>query len=179
MAKTDSATIETPAIDSGLPDWKEHLLFWGIAGIGIAADLWSKTAVHNWLKDLPGQVHPVINSCLQFVLRENTGAAFSMAQGKTGLLSVISMAAMVAVVCFFLFGKVRSRPLQVALALFLAGIVGNLYDRLFNPGGVRDFIDAYWGKYHWPAFNIADSMLCVGVGILILTQFLPMKKKTQ
>lgn len=179
MVKSKPAETEDPSVDSGLPSWKEQSLFWGIAGVGIAADLWTKSAVHAWLKELPGQVYPVIDSCLQFVLRENTGAAFSMAQGRMKMLAIISLVAMLAVVGFFLFGKVRSRLLQISLALFLAGIVGNLYDRLFNPGGVRDFIDAYWGKYHWPAFNVADSMLCVGIGILILTQFLPMKKKPQ
>lgn len=172
------ADNEAPISDPLLPNWKEQALFWSIAGVGIAADLWTKSAVHAWLKDIPGQVYPVIDSCLQLVLRENTGAAFSMAQGRMGMLAIVSMVAMVAVVGIFLFGKVRSRLLQVALALFLAGIVGNLHDRLFNPGGVRDFIDAYWGKYHWPAFNVADSMLCVGMGILILLQFLPQRKKT-
>jgi signal peptidase II len=176
MAKPNPAENEVQAGDPLLPNWKEQALFWSISGVGIAADLWTKSAVHAWLKDLPGQVYPVIDSCLQLVLRENTGAAFSMAQGKTGMLAIVSMVAMVAVVGIFLFGKVRSRLLQVAMALFLAGIVGNLYDRAFNPGGVRDFIDAYWGKYHWPAFNVADSMLCVGMGILILTQFLPVRK---
>jgi signal peptidase II len=165
--------------ESILPDWKEQLLFWSIAGVGVAADLWSKSAVHEWLKGLPGEVYPVIKSCLQLVVRENTGAAFSMAQGKMGTLAIVSLVAMFVVVGLFLFGRVRSRLLQIALALFLAGIVGNLYDRAFNPGGVRDFIDAYWGKHHWPAFNLADSMLCVGMGILILTQFLPQKKKPQ
>jgi signal peptidase II len=178
MAKpTPPAENEVQPGDPLLPNWKDQALFWSIAGVGIAADLWTKSAVHAWLKELDGQVHPVINSCLQLVWRENTGAAFSMAQGKMGTLAIVSMVAMVAVVGFVLFGRVRSRLLQVALALFLAGIVGNLHDRLFNPGGVRDFIDAYWGKYHWPAFNVADSMLCVGMGILILLQFLPVKKK--
>jgi signal peptidase II len=179
MDKPKPEEIETNPEASLLPDWTEQLQFWSIAGVGIAADLWTKSAVHAWLKDLPGQVYPIIDSCLQLVLRENTGAAFSMAQGKMKILAIISMVAMVAVVGIFLFGKVRSRLLQAALALFLAGIVGNLHDRMFNPGGVRDFIDAYWGKYHWPTFNVADSMLCTGMGILVLLQFLPVKKKTQ
>ena len=90
-----------------LPDWKEQSLFWGIAGIGIAADLWTKSSVHAWLKTLPGQVYPVFDSWLQLVFRENTGAAFSMAQGKTGMLSIVSLVAMIAVVGFFLFGRIR------------------------------------------------------------------------
>jgi hypothetical protein len=138
MAKPNPpAEIEVQAGEPLLPNWKEQSLFWSIAGVGIAADLWTKSAVHAWLKDLPGQVYPVIDSCLQLVLRENTGAAFSMAQGKTGMLAIVSMVAMVAVVGFFLFGKVRSRLLQVALALFLGPAVqsgrgSGLYRRLLG-----------------------------------------------
>ena len=69
--------------------------------------------------------------------------------------------------------NIRHKLMQVALAMFTAGIIGNLYDRVFNNGGVRDFLDFYilenrwFNEYHWPAFNIADSMLCVAVGLLI------------
>ena len=59
-----------------------------------------------------------------------------------------------------------------ALALFLAGILGNAYDRVFNNGMVRDFIDVYHKDLHWPAFNVADSMLCAAVGLLLLSTLL-------
>ena len=60
--------------------------------------------------------------------------------------------------------------MHVALGLFTAGICGNLWDRIFNDGRVRDFIDiVYWPGKHWPAFNIADSMLCIGVGLMIIS----------
>ena len=64
----------------------------------------------------------------------------------------------------------------VALSLFAAGVAGNLYDRAFNDGLVRDFIDImYWPGKHWPAFNVADSMLCTAVGLLILSSLLSPK----
>lgn len=156
--------------DHGLPGWKDHGIFWAIAGSGIALDLWSKSAVHAWLKDKPNQSYSIIDGFLQFIIRENSGAAFSFAQGKSTMLMVIALAALVAVLCYFLFGGIRQRILQIAMALFLAGIVGNLYDRIFNQGCVRDFIDVYLGRHHWPTFNVADSLLCTGVGLLILSQ---------
>ena len=58
--------------------------------------------------------------------------------------------------------------MQISLGLITAGVVGNLYDRLFNEGRVRDFIDVYRGHWHWPAFNVADSLLCIGVGLIII-----------
>ena len=70
-----------------------------------------------------------------------------------------------------MFGNIRRRVMQVALGLFTAGILGNLYDRAFNDGKVRDFLDFFVGDHHWPAFNIADSMLCVAVGLLIIMSF--------
>jgi signal peptidase II len=60
---------------------------------------------------------------------------------------------------------------HVALGLFAAGVCGNLYDRIFNDGLVRDFIDVYYRQHHWPAFNVADSMLCIAVGLGIISCF--------
>ncbi len=175
------AEMESPEVriaDHRLPDWKDHFIFWGIAGTGLALDLWSKSAVHAWLKDKPNQTYSIIDGFLRFIIRENSGAAFSFAQGKSTMLMVIAMAAFIAVLCYFLFGGIRQRILQVAMAFFLAGIVGNLFDRIFNEGCVRDFIDVYIGRYHWPTFNVADSLLCTGVGLLILTQFFFSPKTT-
>ena len=63
--------------------------------------------------------------------------------------------------------------MAVALGLFTAGITGNLYDRAFNDGLVRDFIDVVIPviDYPWPAFNIADSLLCIAIGLLIICTF--------
>jgi signal peptidase II len=102
-------------------------------------------------------------------MRQNSGAAFSIATGQTSLLIMVSIVALIVVVAIFLFGNIHRKITQIALALFTAGIIGNLYDRFFNDGFVRDFIDVvYWPGKHWPAFNVADSMLCVAVGLLIV-----------
>ena len=82
--------------------------------------------------------------------------------------------AIIAVLAIFLFGRKLQLAVVLALGLFAAGICGNLYDRLFNDGNVRDFLDFYYKDWHFPAFNLADSMLTVAVFILILmTIFCP------
>lgn len=151
------------------PDAKAHRIFWSIVIIGTGADLWSKWAVFKWLTDVPGQEYFVIDRLFKLVMRQNSGAAFSIAEGRTGLLVAVSVVALAAVLGIFIFGRVHQRVIQVAMALFAAGITGNLYDRAFNEGFVRDFLDFYWRGHHWPAFNLADSMLCTAVGLLLLT----------
>jgi signal peptidase II len=152
-----------------LPPLQAHLLFWPIVVVGAGLDLWSKYAVFNWLSTEPGAEFSIINGFFKFVMRENSGAAFSIARDQTTMLVTVSIVALVAVVGIFLFGRIHRKLMQTGLALFTAGIIGNLYDRLFNDGYVRDFIDVYYGLHHWPAFNVADSMLCIAVGLLIIT----------
>ena len=151
------------------PDAKAHRIFWSIVIIGTGADLWSKWAVFKWLPGVPGEEYFVIDGLFKLVMALNNGAAFGIAEGKTGVLVAVSVIALVVVLCVFVFGRVHQRVVQVALALFTAGIIGNLFDRVFNDGCVRDFIDVlYWPDKHWPAFNVADSMLCIAIGLLII-----------
>ncbi len=156
------------------PSPSEHLVFWSIIVAGVASDLWSKTAVFKWLgwPETPNKVHHVVEGFFTIVMRENKGAAFSIASGQRVLLFSVSVIAMFVVVGIFLIGNIRQKLMQIALAMFMSGIVGNLYDRAFNDGKVRDFLDFYVGEHHWPAFNIADSMLCVAVGLLIIINFM-------
>jgi signal peptidase II len=65
---------------------------------------------------------------------------------------------------------------MAALSLLIAGAFGNIYDR-FAYGNVVDFLDFYWGGYHWPAFNVADIAVCVGIGLWLLAEFFQSKKK--
>jgi signal peptidase II len=146
-----------------------HVIFWFIFVVGLALDLWSKAAVFAWLGDGNGS-YPVIDGFLRIVTAHNPGAAFGIAAGKTSLLIAVSIVALIVVVGLFIISGKESRITHVALGLFAAGVSGNLYDRAFNNGLVRDFIDVvYWPGKHWPAFNMADSMLCVAVGLLIIS----------
>jgi signal peptidase II len=136
---------------------------------GLALDLWSKYAVFRWLSEKPDYRVSVIDGILSLVTALNEGAAFGIASGKKFMLVSISGAAIVVIIGVFLLTSGRQRIVQIALGLFGAGVCGNLWDRVFNGGLVRDFIDVmYWPGRHWPSFNIADLLLCVAVGLLIL-----------
>ena len=154
---------------SRFPDKTAHLVFWPIFIFGILADLWTKSAIFAWLLTEPKEEYTVIEGLFRLVRWENDGAAFSIAEGQRIMLVTISAVALVAVMGIFFFGKVHQRLMQVALAMFAAGITGNFYDRAFNDGLVRDFLDFFWNGHHWPAFNVADSLLCTAVGLLLIS----------
>jgi len=151
-----------------LPDLKAHLIFWPLAAAGILLDLWTKKAVFEWLESSQ-QAYSVINGYVELVRALNDGAAWGLFSGSTFFLSAISFFALGAVLVVFFFSARQPRLVHIALGFFAAGVSGNLFDRIFNDGLVRDFIDVSYGKYHWPAFNLADSFLCVGVGLLMVS----------
>jgi signal peptidase II len=149
-----------------LPDFSAHLIFWPLLIIGLTLDLWTKKAVFDWL-----QHHDsisVIDGFLRLVIAVNTGAAFGLFAGHSCWLIAMSVIALIVILVFFFFSRNEPRLFHVALGLFAAGICGNLYDRVFNDGLVRDFIDVYYRRYHWPAFNVADSLLCIAVVLGII-----------
>ncbi len=151
-----------------LPDAKAQLTFWSLLVVGLALDLWTKKVVFDWLEHR-GSVS-IINGFLQFVRALNNGAAFGILAGKPYLLATVSVVALIVIFAVFLFSRSRQRLVHIALGLFAAGVCGNLYDRIFNGGLVRDFVDVvYWPGKHWPAFNVADSLLCIGVGLLFIS----------
>ncbi len=149
------------------PDFKAHIIFWPLAIVGFTLDLWSKWALFKRLE--AGESYNIIDGFLQLTRSQNPGAAWGIFYEKTTLLIAVSSIALIAIIiAFFLSGK-QPRIVQAAMGLFAAGVSGNLYDRIFNNGHVRDFIDAYYRDFHWATFNVADSLLCVGVGLLIIS----------
>ena len=170
--ETDNTRNAGRAFSSGaershMPGLSEHLIFWPITILGLLFDLWSKNAVFNWLKNIPDSTYSIIDGFLQFLIAENSGAAFGMASGKTKMLVSVSVVALIVVLTVFFLSGRDHRLTHFGLALFTAGICGNLYDRLFNNGLVRDFIDVYRGNIHWPAFNVADSAISVGAALML------------
>lgn len=152
-----------------LPDRVAHLIFWPTAVVGVLLDLWTKHAVFAALRDRPDQSQAILDGILSFRLALNDGAAFGIAAGNRLFLVGVSTVALAIILGLFLFGAARQRLVQVAMGLFAAGVCGNLWDRAFNDGRVRDFIDVvYWPGRHWHTFNLADAMLCVAVGLFML-----------
>lgn len=97
---------------------------------------------------------------------ENTGAAWSMFAGRTGILTLVSAFA-AGLMLWYLLTKKPDRWTKAALVLMIAGAAGNFIDRLVL-GYVRDFMDFYIFGYDFPVFNVADMALTIGVIILIL-----------
>jgi signal peptidase II len=118
-----------------------------------------------------GEIHPVIPGVFDLRYIRNTGAAWGMMAGFSHWLVALSVAMLLAIVIFrrtFLSDTLIHR---IAAGLMIAGIVGNLIDRV-RLGYVVDFLDFYWQTHHFPAFNVADSAICTGVGLYMLSQFL-------
>lgn len=117
----------------------------------------------------------VITGFLNFAYAQNTGVAFSMLDdhGDTGRwgLSVVAFVAAILVLYFFWRTPRTDDRILGALALLLAGIAGNVTDRL-RLGFVIDFIDVQFGSWHYPTFNVADAAICIGAGLLLLDMVL-------
>ena len=107
------------------------------------------------------------------VLAHNSGAAFSFLAGASGWQREFFIVVTVTISCVLLWmlkSNSTNRVLSVALALVLGGAFGNLYDRVLH-GYVIDFVQWHVAGYYWPAFNIADSAICLGAGLMIFDSF--------
>ncbi len=137
----------------------------------IIADQISKTVMVNWL-DLYETV-PVL-PFFNLTMAHNTGAAFSFLAGAGGWqrwFFVVLAAVISAVLIIWMRRLAQTAKLEaISLALIIGGAIGNVLDRLIY-GYVIDFIDVYAGSYHWPAFNVADSAICIGAVLLIIDSF--------
>jgi signal peptidase II len=142
------------------------LRYFAIAIIVLLLDQLSKwSALSNLQMGIPEPVLPFMNWLLLF----NPGAAFSfLAQGsgwQRWFFTIIGLAAS-AYIIWLLYKSQSEKLLCIALSLILGGALGNVLDRVMY-GAVVDFIDLYYGNWHWPAFNIADSAICVGAALII------------
>ncbi len=137
--------------------------------------LWIMTtfALHEQQNIIPG--------VFDLVYVTNTGAAFGFLAGSKNLLRqafFVAVAVIALIVIVFAYGhlKRQGRIFVYALGLIAGGAVGNLIDRL-RFGSVVDFLDFYLGSYHWPAFNVADSAITVGVALFLLGTLLQHQKQ--
>ncbi len=149
-----------------------------VSALILLVDAWTKWLVSTRI-GLNDAV-PLVPNFFQLVHVRNTGAAFGIGANAQSqivpmLLNVGALAVFAVVVVYSFRSAVTARTLQVGLHLILGGAIGNLIDR-FHLGYVVDFLDVYlnWGgqTHHWPAFNVADSAICIGIALL----FLDMKK---
>lgn len=141
-----------------------------LSAIVIALDLYTKHLVQQAF--VYGE-HLPVTGFFDLVRYHNTGAAFSFladAGGwQHGFFTAVSTLAS-AVMVYLLVKHPQKKLFCFGLALVLGGALGNLYDRL-TLGYVVDFLLFYYQQWAWPAFNVADSAICVGVGLLMLDSF--------
>lgn len=135
-----------------------------------------RTHVGSW------ETYVVIPGFFNIVHTENSGAAFGLFaetenEWRTFFLLGLSILvlALVASVLWQSGTRAGGRWMRLGLSLALGGALGNMYDRLMH-GTVTDFLDFYAGTFHWPAFNVADSAITVGAGLLIIDMWLSRRK---
>lgn len=148
----------------------ERLLLTAVAVLVLALDQATKAWVVRNLA--PGQTRELaewLAPVLSFTYVTNTGVAFGLLQGLGDVLMVVAFLTIALILVFS-----RNLPpgqwlLHFAMGLQLGGALGNLTDRIFR-GAVVDFIDLnFWPLHHWPIFNVADTSIVLGVGLLVLT----------
>ena len=123
---------------------------------------------------------PVIPGFFRLTHVKNRGAAFGIFADSTSpmkieVLILLSVVALV-VVLLLLWEQPGARRIGLGLALILGGALGNLFDRLAH-GSVVDFLEFYLRGFHWPAFNVADSAIVIGAGLLVLDMLLTRSPK--
>jgi signal peptidase II len=129
-----------------------------------ASDQLSKLWVRAHLA--PGE-SLLLTDRLSFVNIENTGSAFGLLANQTFLIIIISIAGLLFILLFLHYLSAATTLSIVSISLIMGGAVGNLIDRI-RFGCVTDFIYfRLWGDFHWPAFNIADAAITVGIFVLI------------
>jgi signal peptidase II len=137
-------------------------------------------AVTKWMVSANITLHDaitVVPNLFSIVHVRNTGAAFGIGANAESqvvplLLNSGAILVFLIVVAYALRTPLSDRTLQIGLHLILGGAIGNLVDR-FRFGYVVDFLDIYVRDHHWPAFNVADSAICIGIALL----FLDMRRK--
>ena len=139
-----------------------------LSGLVIGLDQLSKWLAASLLE--PYQPVPVLPS-FNLTLLYNTGAAFSFLAAAGGwqrwFFLLLALAISIALVIWISRLKRSELWLAIALSLILGGAVGNLIDRVLH-SHVIDFIDVYYGRWHWPAFNLADSAITAGAALLVI-----------
>jgi signal peptidase II len=142
-----------------------------VAVLVLVLDQATKWGILGWMLPRPPAERLVpLTSFFNFVLVWNRGVSFGMFNGGEGGVNAIAFSVLAAVIVIGLLVWLRraTQPLIVAgIGLVIGGAIGNVIDRL-RFGAVVDFLDFHLAGWHWPAFNVADAAICVGVGLIVI-----------
>ena len=155
--------------------YKNVYWLWVSAAVMLADQVTKQLIVRNlgWFDVLPVMPH------LNLVHMHNTGAAFSMLSNASPLFFIALGVAVSVGILWWMRKNPRGQTLFAsALALILGGALGNVIDRATR-GYVIDFVDFYWGSWHFAAFNVADTAITIGAGLMILDMFLETRRAKQ
>lgn len=178
MAAMPQPSVPLPA-PAGVR-WK--LIGLAIVVLGIALDLGTKSWMQQRLAMDPNRPTEseridVIPGFFRFEGHWNEGITFGLAAGHTEPILIFTVIACAAILGVLVLTRSSSRVLHLALAMILAGAVGNLHDR-WQWHKVRDFIVVYVKEHQWPAFNVADSLIVVGVGLILWRELFGRRAET-
>lgn len=157
------------------------ILFAAVANL-VLADAITKELAAGYLKG--SAAVSVIPNLFNLAYVENRGCAWGMFQGQVWPLAVFGLIALAFLIwkrrSIFTFQTSKPSKLPnlgtIAEPLLYAGIIGNIIDRLFR-GYVIDMFDFHWGVHHFPCFNVADSLICISVGLMLLASLFEGRKK--
>lgn len=154
---------------------RKYLVFSVFMALSLVLDQWTKALARTHLKSLsPLNPKVVVDGFFNLRYSENPGVAFGMLQEVPGgrlWLTLLAVLAFVLVIFYLRSTESSATRMHVALGLVGGGALGNVLDRMMY-GKVTDFIVWHYKHHEWPAFNIADAALCVGVGLMILDMFI-------
>jgi signal peptidase II len=173
MAEKSSQAMDTPHVSSPAARRVhaiQRIVYLLIVVLIFAGDQITKNIVQRTIPH--DRVIPVVRGFFNLIHTENSGIAFSLFAGassswKMTMMVGVSVALLITVVVVALKSREMNRVTGVGLALVLGGASSNLLDRL-RFGQVVDFLDFYYRSYHWATFNVADSAIVVGAGLLLL-----------
>jgi signal peptidase II len=154
---------------------------WAILSLAVVAgDQASKHLIRHTMALHDSQV--VVPGLFSLTHVANRGALFGMLRDlpdpwRSLLFTLVPLAAIILIIYFQLRTPLGDTAAHTGLALILGGALGNLADRI-RLGYVTDFLDVFVSDHHWPAFNVADSSICVGVSLLVLSLLLARREAT-
>ena len=135
-------------------------------------DQLTKQAIRSHL--IYGESRPIIGGFFNLVYVRNDGAAWNILSGHGIILILISVSVLVLLFVYRRSFLQEQFSHRILLGLLVGGIVGNLVDRI-RFGWVTDFLDFQFGSYHYPSFNVADSAICIAIGLYVITNLLQKK----
>ena len=151
-----------------MPLLRPYRLLLIVSPILLILDQWTKLLIDS--RFVLYESVPLIENFLALTYIRNKGAAFGILSDsaiRVPFFITVSTVALIGILWYLRHVKADMHLQHWALALIFSGALGNLIDRI-RLGEVIDFIDAHWYQHHWPAFNVADSAITIGVGLLLI-----------